>query len=964
MKLKGIIAFLSIFQLSFVVTAQQILIENYSIKDGLKSDYVYAINQDDQGYLWIATDAGISKFNGRKFTEPNFHGYNNNEVINIFKDSKSRLWFIQLDGKVFYYEDSKFQYFPIKNYDPSNGFVKINEDKKGKIWIWNLEENKVHIFNVESLEKIKELILPEYEEPNKVRTAIHFDDRTRVYQRFNYSDYDENINLIAKHPLEGLAYYLGTNYNHDGIIYTIYKRDQILKSSKDEPQFQILFEDLSQITHNSCNDILYDKSGDFWLSMSHGLMKFENDSNSNYVKYLDQINCATIFEDESNILWVGTTNEGIFKLTNQPVKRIIEEDVGRFMRIEFGKEKNVVATDASYLLFYDENFKLKNKLKSLTNDYMIYDIAFSESGNFYYINNQGLFTVNETPPYSAKLYSSGFYKSLDLIDDIIWMGGGNNSYRLDLNTKIQEDFLGKRTYSTAGIHKNKALLGTTDGLFLYNDGEVSQILEKQAIDVRDIFLAEDSTYWIASNGFGIFQANDFEIIKTYDKSKGLSSDICKSICIHENNVWVGTNDGLNKINLSTNHVSILKEDNGLPSNEVNGLQVWNENIIAATNDGLAIINNNISPAKNPPKINIAQLKIMEKDTAVLDAFQLDKKERNIKIGFEGISFINAKEIEYSYKMDGVDENWVFTKNQLAQYPKLLPGDYSFAVKAKGLNSEWSDEKRIDFHIPAYYYETNIFKVAILIGFGMLIFFAIRSYYVYVQKKENTKTELIKSQLTALRAQMNPHFIFNSLNSLSDYILQKEHRAANKHLSNFAKLMRMILNNSSKEYVSLAEEISSLELYLSLEKVRFNDDLETKILIDEKLVSDKIGIPSLLIQPYVENALLHGLKPKENEKELTISFKDCGPRYLKVFIEDNGIGRMRSAEINNSNNVHESKGLSISSQRLELINENQNKNHQLKIHDLFDENKNPLGTKIELTLDYLNLSDYDKNGNSR
>jgi sensor histidine kinase YesM len=206
----------------------------------------------------------------------------------------------------------------------------------------------------------------------------------------------------------------------------------------------------------------------------------------------------------------------------------------------------------------------------------------------------------------------------------------------------------------------------------------------------------------------------------------------------------------------------------------------------------------------------------------------------------------------------------------------------------------------------------------------------------------------KIELKALRSQMNPHFIFNSLNSIQHYIFHTKSDEAIKYLSKFARLVRIILNNSNKPTVTVGEDLEALKLYLELEQMRFEDKFDYEIIIDPSVDADYDIMPPLLTQPYVENAILHGLNPKPEKGKLTITFSSKN-NFLICTITDNGIGREKAAEIKRTMPVskHKSLGMKITEDRLRILNEVNNSKLSVTITDLKDENGNALGTKVEL-----------------
>ena len=231
---------------------------------------------------------------------------------------------------------------------------------------------------------------------------------------------------------------------------------------------------------------------------------------------------------------------------------------------------------------------------------------------------------------------------------------------------------------------------------------------------------------------------------------------------------------------------------------------------------------------------------------------------------------------------------------------------------------------------------------IFILVGVILFF----FYKTAKESEENKlrADALEIERTLLRTQMNPHFIFNALNSIQSFITSNNQGEAVRYLSKFAKLMRMILNNSMQQYVLLSEELASLSLYLDLEQVRFNNRFSYKIDIDDEVEEDLVKVPPMLIQPFVENAILHGLMHKPEGGLITICLTENGNNTLTCTVTDNGVGRKAAAEIESkSEHTHKSVGMQLTRDRLQELN--RNTQHSCAITDLEDADGNALGTQV-------------------
>lgn len=356
----------------------------------------------------------------------------------------------------------------------------------------------------------------------------------------------------------------------------------------------------------------------------------------------------------------------------------------------------------------------------------------------------------------------------------------------------------------------------------------------------------------------------------------------------------------------------------------------------------------------PPSIYISGVKIMEKDTLVQTHYDLTFDKNFIRINFVGFAFSNPEALKYKYKMAGIDEAWIYTDNTFAQYTTLPAGNYSFSVSAMNKNGTWSDSPAvISFTILPPYWKTWWFitlQAAIAAAVILALFFIRVSQ---IKKREKEKAELNRqmanAELQALRAQMNPHFIFNTLSSIQHFITTNETEEALKYLSRFARLMRKIMDNSKKPAIPLKDELEALRLYLELESLRFKNKFDYSVILDEKIDVNDDAVPPMLIQPYIENAILHGLMNKEASSEkgkLRVEInKQEG--MIVCTVEDNGVGRERTKAINSAKkSSHLSSGMSITQNRLEILNALHRSDLSVNITDLKNGGE-AAGTRVEI-----------------
>jgi len=378
-----------------------------------------------------------------------------------------------------------------------------------------------------------------------------------------------------------------------------------------------------------------------------------------------------------------------------------------------------------------------------------------------------------------------------------------------------------------------------------------------------------------------------------------------------------------------------------------GDQIW-----LGTDKGLSsFYPNKLSKSIVRPMLHIENVLIHDTiDINFKDITDLKFNDRNINFNFKALSYKNPGNISYYYKLEGLENEWIKTKNTSVRYADLAPNTYKFVVKAKSIDGIWSETKVYDFKINKRFTQTALFIFLMLFTSLGLIGFVFWIILKNQKNKETLKQQVILAEQKAIRSQMNPHFIFNSLNSIQHLILNKEGAVANYYLTNLSKLMRRILDNSKYTTIPLKDELENLKLYLELEKFRFENHFDYNIEICDSVKVDDIVIPSMIIQPYLENAIWHGLVPKGNKGTLMLSFTCKDESNLLVLIEDNGIGRIEAEQIAMRRKNYKSMGMKNTKERMNLLNRLFNTHYDVKVIDLMNSLNEPLGTRIELTID--------------
>jgi anti-sigma regulatory factor (Ser/Thr protein kinase) len=527
------------------------------------------------------------------------------------------------------------------------------------------------------------------------------------------------------------------------------------------------------------------------------------------------------------------------------------------------------------------------------------------------------------------------------------------------------------------------------GIGLIEQGKLSRMFTKKdglASDgITSMTIDQAGYLWIgtAADGVSSLKLSDpafhFETINT---ASGLTSGNVYLLVTDENdNLIIGTESGLDRLKLDTERrlleLKHFGKTEGFVAIETCRNAVFKDKggvLWFGTINGLTKFNPH-NKARNtlPPNIRITGINLfyepLEKTSfagfigpwgQVTQTLIFKHDQNHIGFDFTGINLSAPENVHYKWKLEGFDKDWSpEVKRKDATYSNLPPGDYTFQVKASNEDGVWNPvPATINFRIlkPFWMEVWFIASYSILLALLLLLLFRWRvrvvrkNAEVFRQKLETEKT-LLELEQKALRLQMNPHFIFNALNSIQAQITENNEQTARYYLAKFSKLMRMILENSRSSQISLEEEIKTLENYLELEKFSSGDQFDYSIQSDPHLNLEEDLLPPMMIQPFVENAIIHGLKHLNHRGQISISFAKHG-NLLECHILDNGIGRKQAALLNKAqrDEHHKSTALIVTQERLDLLQKEKNI-RSLEIVDLMDASGNATGTEVIIRIPF-------------
>jgi ligand-binding sensor domain-containing protein len=991
---KYVLIFLSVCTTLISTLAQHYNFIYYSTESGLAQSQVRSITQDKNGFLWLGTLSGLSKFDGRKFINYSIkNGLLDDQVLSLITDQYTGIW-IGTVGGINYFNGKSFLAYPFKKEMGENAVNAITQQKNGELWLATDGAGVCRFDGKQFVYFTSEDGLPD----NNVR-SLYLDENEHLWcgTKNGMAIYDgKKFRLIdsALSPPRNISH-IFSDKHHQLWISTfgegIYKYDGKAFTNYNEAKGLI---------NNWIRSGMEDVFGRLWFSSKFGVCRFDGKSFTFFdeSKGLPSDNTNLMYEDKERNLWIGSDGKGLYKFSVEAFT---------YLSLKDGLSSNIILSvieDANKCLWfstYGKGITKKDELgKSIIyttenglNSNTIWASIKDRTNRFWFCTSDGVncFDGKNFISFSEKdgLDAGKVFSALQDKNGNIWFGTSSGVSVYDgvrfKNYASGIYGIGKDVTSIIEDKKGVLWFGSKSGLFKYSNKQFTKFNAFDNLNNTNISsLAIDSldNLWIGSrNGISYFDG------KTYTRINAdtifNSNTISFLIFDARENLWIGTNGGIYVLDAKAyretgktkfKHYTIY---DGLPGMECNQNAAFKDhlgNLWMGTTDGVVKFNPLIKDAHsetNEPITHITGIRLFLKDTNWLKMSEnidtITRLPKNLRVSYPtkhftfdyiGIKFSSPLSVRYKYMLEGFDDNWSSpTEATFATYSNLSSGKYTFKVIAGDGLGNWNKIPiAFSFEIlPPFW--TRWWFILLCISTGALLLWGIYRLRVSaLSKKHETQQLAFQNKLMALEHQslnssMNRHFIFNALNSIQYYMNKDDKDSAHKYLSRFAKLIRMNLDGSMNNLSSVSEEIERLELYLQLEQMRFEDKFTYRISVAENIEPEALEIPPMLLQPFVENSIWHGILPDKKDGHIEIRIEYDTNQNVVFSIQDNGIGleqsNLRKAQ---RKDLHISRGTVITTQRIQLLGQMNNINITLNgPFDLKNEQNEVIGTRVELIL---------------
>ncbi len=926
---------------------------HYTVEDGLPSSETYYIHQDKKGFIWICTDRGVVRFDGYKFKLfTKAQGLTDNVVFKIYEDFKGRIWFLTYNSKLCYFENNKIVQYKYNHLIEKNGlgFIAVNKnlyvDSKETIYFSEL-------FNGLTIIDKKGRILDEYPKSGMTITKRN----NQIFWTFKLT-----LEVIKKG--EAIKVF-NDNGQHLVEVSSIMANSRISVSSSKAGDLILLEGKLFNLKTNQLDAKIDDAisikiiDNSLWIGrLKGGVYHFPDVNNlSVYSNYLKKYSVTSIIKDDEGGYWFSTLEKGIFYSPSMAIKN-------------YSLDEGLIDDEVSSIAGIDDNIYigyLTGKWQNIF--YPSYSNYFKKS-NFRTVlgNSQDeiyISTVNTQKLISGKLSKNIFgVWSADFFYRAPNMYFGNQGiYKVNLKGNITE--LYHHSLDNTHDKKNqiqtlmvdpsqKVWVGTLKGLFFLDGKRLSNNGLKEPlfrVRVSDLIYHPQCKCVAATRGEGIYLFDKGKIFKSLTTKDGLLSNIINVLYLDkENGIWIGTSKGLNYIRLDKKGGLIVESFtifHGLCSNEITSLYRNNHLVYVATKNGISVIN--LSQFRRNNKFNKFSITNFESTNHLLNPLKFNVLRPNqslIKISFRNDNYRTLQSGLYKYRFNK-NNKWITTSIPDIALINPIPGKYNLEVKYQNEDGIWSKPQHIlYFAIEDYFYNKPLFLFLIVVIFGIIVYLIFRFRIKQIKKKHQLNSKINQLEQRALQAQMNPHFIFNALNSIQSFLVFEENIKAEKYLLTFSQLIRQTLTNSREPNISIQNEIDILEKYLDLERMRFREKFNYAIHLELNNNELNKKIPNMLIQPFVENSVIHGFSTLESGGKIDILLESVDENQIRCTIKDNGIGRKKSMQQSNKNHV--SFATTITEERLMAFEKKHRVHFSIETIDIENED-GTTGTKVIINL---------------
>lgn len=926
------------------------------------------ISTDSDNNLWIVYFGGVQRYDGTNAVFVNCFGVSNSLLLRFYEKKNGEKLVIDALNQIFYIEADTLRPSPL-----NDTLRKLSKGKFCTDFYFDTED-RLHItfpgegyfvidsnFHIDRPLKDIDLsgmvcLFNDERKPFTIKTK----DKGPA-NRFFYV-LSKDAQLINKCPIEE---FLGKFPN--SLVQL--KNGNYLVSSGNGELFEFNSDGLLKKVpyHTTVPGLHRDGNGGLWVSTHNGVNFYADGTidASQKQHVLNNNFSVPTFSDFQGGVWIGSQTTGLHHIPF-PLYSMFSEQNGLIRSTVTGME--VIGNELLYGSAGDTLYALD--LKGLDIQEVpvpgesgsLIDLKYDERNERTWASFRGSLIYSDGDswkPHSLNrtLRTSKCYLNASVANDDIAVaghGGRRYFYTADTTFTISEPF--EQDISSLLIVGDSVYVGTDNGLYLEVNGHRKAMSEqfsplKKIVEEMCYF---DNRVWVSIRGSGLYILEKDSLIPILHH--GYSIQNADLILEGTSHLWAINGYGCYMLSPTDEGV----ENGAYQIDMFAPIPVLGGNGWCSTDSSVFWIIDNKEVLRSDfddirsypcvaPLLSITEFKVNDKYLPVhQDLYRFKHDENFFNVRYSAASYLRNR-VVFRYRVRGLKDAWIHTNETVLQLIGLAPGSYELELQAQVVHQPWSETKRLKFEIIAPFWKRTWF-IALECVLAFLIIYLVVSYRLRMANKEKKLIlERLMADQKALKAQLNPHFIFNAINSVQYFIRAKRNEEAEEYVGLFADLARLVLENSEKRLVSFTQEMQLYTSQISLESMVLPNNEQIDLVFDvDGVDTDKVFVPPALLQPYIENAVWHGLRRKKGEKRIEIQLK-IEEGMLVISVADNGIGRNAARRMKPKGKAVKSFGMKISSQRIDVLNQLTNSKSVVRIEDLMNEDQEALGTKIILKI---------------
>jgi ligand-binding sensor domain-containing protein len=962
----------------------------YGVEEGLPDKELFCVTKDEDGYIWFGTDNGVARFDGHNMQAFNSQdGLLDKAFLQIYQDRAGRLWFFSSTGRVTIRENDHFYsgqgHKLLRDMRITNTVLSVLEDDRGNMYLGSMSGT---ISKIDPEGHFKEIYNPGM--PKWV-IALKKDPKkgilAGIVESLNFSI--DSLECKAQifcsphvvtaqndnYPFKGFFHSNGELWASSGRYLVVMRPDQTSRSIELD-DFGIISGKIVYLGETS--------SGKVWVGTTRGAYLFANSQlhkgPESHVLPEDEVRYV-LDEGEAGI-WMATTKGAVY-FPNLAIQMAYESggegqdgEIVGFQPIDGGGY--LLANDVNGFVHLDAQLKVQQAwprgMRAYDNPRYIHRL---HDGSIYATAEQGMLRWKQNTLVPVQPY---LFTDFEALKDSLCICTTFGWYLVDPKQEAQVQWGSQqlpvrnsrqpqRCFQVTVDQQSRLWVANALGVFYVENNQItahpkgdvdrtSRVVGMEADPVAGVWLATNGRGLIFLHPDGAFQLQE---------SDGLASNQINNIDVDvEGTLWLGTTKGISRVRVDRRRlhyrIDNLRREGGLPRHSVSQVLALGDSIFATIGSQvLAMSQDLFDQPTTPPTPKLLQLHVMGRDCVVTDSLVLLFRHNAISIRYTAIGYKSGDNISYRYRLRPGEQAWSQTSSEEISLAALSAGNYKFELQAKALGSDWSTETAtLSFVVLRPYWQRSWILWVLIVSFIGSITLVSWALARQSKRRNERRRRLVQAEHRALVAQMNPHFISNSLQSIQSYFINRDLETANDYMADFGELMRCILDSSRTYCTTLSSELRLIQLYLQMEQMRTSDAFTFEIVVDPAIQAERFLLPPLLLQPFLENAIWHGIVPKAQLGKISIYIEPVEDA-VRVVVTDDGIGRRQSLAAKAKQvTTRKSHATDIVRERIELLNQRRKVLFKFWIVDRENSEGQPTGTTVIFILPNNFKESHDQN----